>query len=166
MVWIHGGGFNGGTNFEYPGYFFAERDVVYVALNYRLGMLGKTKMIVFKTKTKLMLHSHTGNAFLADGTLRGNMGLWDNILALEFIRDNIAAFGGDPNQVTIFGQSSGGSNVGILESAPQAEGLRFHCLQFCWVLKVLCRRAVSRSHPSERRWDRTVVGHAGEVQRV
>ena len=53
------------------------------------------------------------------------MGLWDNILALEFIRDNIAAFGGDPNQVTIFGQSSGGSNVGILESAPQAEGLAF-----------------------------------------
>ena len=45
MVWIHGGGFNGGTNFEYPGYFFAERDVVYVALNYRLGMLGKTKII-------------------------------------------------------------------------------------------------------------------------
>ena len=41
MVWIHGGGFNGGTNFEYPGYFFAEQDVVLVALNYRLGMLGK-----------------------------------------------------------------------------------------------------------------------------
>ena len=40
MVWIHGGGFNGGTNFEYPGYFMAEKDVVYVALNYRLGMLG------------------------------------------------------------------------------------------------------------------------------
>ena len=52
MVWIHGGGFNGGTNFEYPGYFFAERDVVYVALNYRLGMLGKTKITVFKEKTE------------------------------------------------------------------------------------------------------------------
>lgn len=72
----------------------------------------------------------TGYAYLADGTIGGNMGLWDNILALQFIQDNIAAFGGDPNRVTLFGQSSGGSNIGVLESAPQAEGKQYcyNCL--------------------------------------
>ena len=63
-----------------------------------------------------------GWAYTADGVLNGNQGLWDNILALEWIRDNIEAFGGDPNRVILFGQSSGGSSTGILQHAPQAEG--------------------------------------------
>ena len=69
------------------------------------------------------LYNSQGWAYTGDGVLNGNQGLWDNILALEFIRDNIAAFGGDPNRVIVFGQSSGGSSTGILQSAPQAEGM-------------------------------------------
>ena len=57
------------------------------------------------------------------------MGLWDNIMALEFIQDNIVAFGGDPSRVTVFGQSSGGSNIGALQSAPQAAGTGLESLK-------------------------------------
>ena len=63
-----------------------------------------------------------GWAYTGDGILNGNQGLWDNIMALEWIRDNIAAFGGDPSRVILFGQSSGGSSIGALQLAPQAEG--------------------------------------------
>ncbi|KAH8326234.1 hypothetical protein KR067_004032 [Drosophila pandora] len=106
MVWLHGGGFSfgSGNSFLYgPDYLVAE-DIVLVTLNYRLGPLG----------------------FLTAGPdAPGNQGLKDQILALKWVRDNIAAFGGDPNQVTIFGESAGGSSVQLLLLSPLAKGL-FH----------------------------------------
>uniref|UniRef100_A0A1A9X418 Carboxylic ester hydrolase n=1 Tax=Glossina brevipalpis TaxID=37001 RepID=A0A1A9X418_9MUSC len=106
MVWLHGGGysFGSGNTFLYgPDYLVAE-NVVLVTLNYRLGPLG----------------------FLTAGpNAPGNQGLKDQLLALKWVRDNIAAFGGDPNQVTVFGESAGGSSVQILMLSPLSKGL-FH----------------------------------------
>lgn len=106
MVWLHGGGysFGSGNTFLYgPDYLVAE-NVVLVTLNYRLGPLG----------------------FLTAGpSAPGNQGLKDQLLALKWVRDNIAAFGGDPNQVTVFGESAGGSSVQLLMLSPLSKGL-FH----------------------------------------
>ncbi|XP_044251385.1 esterase B1 isoform X1 [Drosophila takahashii] len=104
MVWLHGGGFSfgSGNSFLYgPDYLVAE-DIVLVTLNYRLGPLG----------------------FLTAGPdAPGNQGLKDQVLALKWVRDNIAAFGGDPSQVTVFGESAGASSVQLLLLSPQANGL-------------------------------------------
>ncbi|XP_016950193.1 juvenile hormone esterase isoform X3 [Drosophila biarmipes] len=104
MVWLHGGGFSfgSGNSFLYgPDYLVAE-DIVLVTLNYRLGPLG----------------------FLTAGPdAPGNQGLKDQVLALKWVRDNIAAFGGDPSQVTVFGESAGASSVQLLLLSPQAKGL-------------------------------------------
>ncbi|MCX5383093.1 carboxylesterase/lipase family protein [Streptomyces sp. NBC_00083] len=103
MVWIHGGAFaNGsGSSTAYDGSAFARDGVVFVSINYRLG---------------------------ADGFLRlpdrpDNRGLLDQIAALEWVRDNIEAFGGDPGQVTVFGESAGAMSIGALLSMPRARGL-------------------------------------------
>ncbi|RDI50134.1 carboxylesterase/lipase family protein [Nocardia mexicana] len=101
MVWIHGGGFDTGSNGLYDGSAFARDGVVLVAINYRLGA--------------------EGFLFLDDGV--ANVGLLDQISALEWVRDNIAAFGGDPGNVTISGQSSGAMAVGSLLAMPRARGL-------------------------------------------
>jgi para-nitrobenzyl esterase len=101
MVWIHGGGFDGGGSVIYDGSRFARDGVVLVSVNYRLGAEG----------------------FLAldDGT--ANLGLLDQIAALEWVRDNIAAFGGDPGNVTVFGESSGAMCAATLLAMPSAGGL-------------------------------------------
>ncbi|MFG2719475.1 carboxylesterase/lipase family protein [Streptomyces sp. NPDC048416] len=103
MVWIHGGAFaNGsGSASSYDGSAFARDGVVYVSINYRLG---------------------------ADGFLKledrpDNRGLLDQIAALEWVRDNIEAFGGDPRQVTVFGESAGAMSIGALLAQPRARGL-------------------------------------------
>ncbi|MET7770656.1 carboxylesterase family protein [Nocardia sp. NPDC005366] len=101
LVWIHGGGFDTGSNGLYDGAAFARDGVVLVAINYRLGA--------------------EGFLFLDDGV--ANVGLLDQISALEWVRDNIAAFGGDPGNVTVFGQSSGAIAVGTLLTMPRADGL-------------------------------------------
>jgi para-nitrobenzyl esterase len=112
MVWIHGGAFmiGSGSMHLYDGSTFVARgDVVVVTLNYRLGELG----------------------FLELGSIdrgyegSGNVGLLDQVAALEWVRDNIAAFGGDPDRVTIFGESAGGMSVSTLLAMPAARGL-FH----------------------------------------
>jgi para-nitrobenzyl esterase len=112
MVWIHGGGFTIGSSSIpwYSGVSFAQReDVVVVSVNYRLGALG-------------FLHlPGLGEAFAASG----NVGLLDQVAALRWVRDNIAGFGGDPGNVTIFGESAGGMSVGCLLGMPEARGL-FH----------------------------------------
>jgi para-nitrobenzyl esterase len=111
MVWIHGGAFTGGTGQSpsYDGASFAERgDLVAVTINYRLGFLGF-----------LHLADVGGEAYAASG----NSGILDQIAALEWVHDNIAAFGGDPARVTIFGESAGGMAVGTLMGAPAAQGL-------------------------------------------
>jgi para-nitrobenzyl esterase len=113
MVWIHGGAFamGSGSQSQYHGTALVQRgNVVFVSLNYRLGVLGF-----------LNLKEATGGKIPATG----NEGLLDQIAGLEWVRDNIAAFGGDPSNVTVFGESAGGMSIGCLMSMPKARGL-FH----------------------------------------
>lgn len=113
MVWIHGGGFTSGTSASpwYDGAGFArDHDVVVVSLNYRLGPLGFT-----------YLGAMGGEAFAGSGTV----GIQDAIEALRWVTSNIDSFGGDPGNVTIFGESAGAMSVGTLLAVPTAQGL-FH----------------------------------------
>ena len=109
MVFIHGGAFRGGSGSTplYDGAAFARDGVVLVTLNYRLHALG------FLYLDELFEG--------ASGT--GNLGILDQIAALRWVRDNIAAFGGDPDNVTIFGESAGAMSVGTLLGTPAADGL-------------------------------------------
>lgn len=113
MVWIHGGAFNDGSSIEmvaYEGDSMAKHhDVVFVNLNHRLNILGFLDMSSYDKK-----YENSGNA-----------GIADLIMALTWVRDNIEAFGGDPENVTIFGQSGGGRKVTSLMQTPAAAGL-FH----------------------------------------
>ncbi len=111
MVWIHGGGLvNGsGTAALYDGSAFARRGVVVVTINYRLGRFG------FFAHPALTAENPKGPL--------GNYGLQDQIAALEWVQRNIAAFGGDPKAVTVFGESAGGVSVNHLMLAPPARGL-------------------------------------------
>jgi para-nitrobenzyl esterase len=114
MFWIHGGGFTNGNGIEQDGYngenFARLGDVVFCSINHRLGPLGFTD-----------LAGVGGERFAASG----NAGMLDIVAALEWVRDNIAHFGGDPGNVTIMGQSGGGAKVCILTAMPSAKGL-FH----------------------------------------
>jgi para-nitrobenzyl esterase len=115
MVWLHGGAFvtGAGTLAWYDGgRLAADGDVVVVSVNYRLGALG------------YLVHENVSE---------GNLGLYDQILALEWVRDNIAAFGGDPTNITVFGQSAGGLSTLALLSIPGS--------------RALIRRAVVQSAP-------------------
>lgn len=109
MVWIHGGGFITGSALSPNGTQFAKDGVVYVCIEYRCGAMG------FLSLPELTAESphHTS----------GNYGLMDQILGLKWVKDNIAAFGGDPNRVTIFGESAGGIAVSMLCASPMAKGL-------------------------------------------
>lgn len=112
MVWIHGGGFQTGSGSLpwYHGTRLAQRHgVVVVSINYRLGVLGFSYL------------GALGEAYAGSG----NAGILDQIAALEWVRDNIAGFGGDAENVTIFGESAGAMSVGALLGAPAASGL-FH----------------------------------------
>lgn len=113
MVWIHGGGFNTGAgSFDvYNGEHLAREGVVLVTINYRLNIFG------FLAHLALSAESELG--------VSGNYGMLDQIAALEWVRDNIRAFGGDPDNVTIFGESAGGVSVSTLMVMPKAAGL-FH----------------------------------------
>ena len=111
FVWIHGGGFRTGQSAIpwYNGHSFASRgDIVAVSLNYRLGALAFTHLAEI-----------CGSDFASSGTL----GTLDQIAALRWIQENIAAFGGDPERVTIAGESAGGMSTGTLLGCPQAAGL-------------------------------------------
>jgi para-nitrobenzyl esterase len=113
MVWIHGGGFTTGTAASpwYSGTNMAlQGDVVIVTANYRLGALGFTH-----------LADLGGEAWASSA----NCGILDQVAALTWVHDNIAAFGGDPDNVTIFGESAGGCSVVTLLATPSAKGL-FH----------------------------------------
>ena len=116
MVWFHGGGWTLGTanTAPYDGTRLARRgDVVIVSVNHRLGALGY-----------LALEGVPG-ATEADVAHAGCAGALDMVASLQWVRDNIAAFGGDPGNVTIFGESGGGAKVSVLMAMPAAEGL-FH----------------------------------------
>jgi para-nitrobenzyl esterase len=113
MVWIHGGGFAFGSSSQpiYEGEDLARKqDVVVVSVNHRLNLFG---------------YLHLGEAMGEGYQSSGTVGMQDLVLCLEWIRDNIAEFGGDPGNVTIMGQSGGGAKVSILLSMPSAKGL-FH----------------------------------------
>nr|XP_002731390.1 PREDICTED: carboxylesterase 5A-like [Saccoglossus kowalevskii] len=106
MVWIHGGGFDIGQGMLYESTFLAgAHGVIVVTINYRLGAFGWLS---------------TG-----DEHSPGNFGLHDQIMSLQWVQENIANFGGDPTQVTIFGESAGGISTGILAHSPKAANL-FH----------------------------------------
>lgn len=114
MVWIHGGGNTIGTANSYPGQHLAgSQKVVYVALSYRLGLLGWFGHDAVRATSE--------NAEDASG----NYGLLDLIAGLQWVKENISAFGGDPDNVTIFGESAGGRDVYALLASPLANGL-FH----------------------------------------
>jgi para-nitrobenzyl esterase len=114
MVWLHGGGFQAGSGQELPSYdgesLSRRGDVVVVSVNHRLGVLGYLNL------------AEIGGAKYASAANVGNL---DLVAALEWVRDNIANFGGDPGNVMIFGQSGGGGKVSSLLAMPSAKGL-FH----------------------------------------
>lgn len=113
MVWLHGGGFSAGSSIELPSYdgenLAKKGDVVLVSVNHRLNVLGFLDLSAYGDKYK--------------GS--GNAGLLDLIAALQWVKQNIGQFGGDPGNVTIFGQSGGGGKVTCLMNTPAAKGL-FH----------------------------------------
>ena len=113
IVWIHGGGFVMGSGSQpiFDGVRLAERGAVVVTFNYRLGRFG--------------FFAHPALSAEAGNTPTGNYGLMDQVAALKWVHDNIAALGGDPSRVTIMGQSAGGGSVLQLMNIPQAQGL-FH----------------------------------------
>ncbi len=113
LVWIYGGGFSYGSTSEpaYDGAALAKKGVVLVSIAYRVGQLG------FLAHPELSAENPENTS--------GNYGLLDMIAGLQWVKDNIAAFGGDPNKVTIFGESAGGIAVSMLSASPLAKGL-FH----------------------------------------
>ena len=112
-LWIHGGGYREGwgTEPEFDGQEWGNKDVVLVSINYRLGVYG------FLCHPELSAENPKG--------VSGNYGILDQIESLKWIKKNIAQFGGDPDNVTIFGQSAGGGSVRTLCESPLAQGL-FH----------------------------------------
>ena len=109
MLWLHGGGFDSGTSAWNPGMQLAKKDVVVVSVNHRLNILGFLDLSACSEKYKYS----------------GNVGMLDVVQALQWVQKNIRQFGGDPTNVTIFGESGGGGKVGTLLCMPQAKGL-FH----------------------------------------
>jgi len=109
MVWIYGGGLVSGGASLYPGDSLARQGIVVVSFNYRLGRLG--------------FFAHPALAHEQPDAPRGNYGYMDQIAALQWVKRNIAMFGGDPDKVTIAGESAGGGSVLILLTSPMASGL-------------------------------------------
>lgn len=111
MFWIYGGGFQFGSSADpgYNGTALAQEGVVVVSFNYRLGALGYLAL----------------DELDEEGTNSGNFGLQDQLYALQWVKENIIAFGGDPDNVTIWGESAGAHSVGLLMASPLSEGL-FH----------------------------------------
>ena len=113
MIWVHGGGFKVGSSSMdlYNGSALAKKGVVVVSFNYRLGIFG--------------YFSHPELTAGPEERLSANYGTLDQLEALYWVKKNIAAFGGDPNNITIFGESAGGTSVSHLMATPKAKGL-FH----------------------------------------
>lgn len=141
MVFLHGGGYSVGSAGEYPhqGERLVRRHgVVYVGVNYRLGALG---WLDFRAYSR------------PDRPIEANLGLRDQVAALEWVRRNIRAFGGDPGRVTLFGESAGGNSVTTLMTVPSAEGL--------------FSRAIAQSSPANAVYAADVAQRsAGEYVRI
>lgn len=104
MFWIHGGAYIRSSSSIYPPDYLITENIVLVSLNYRLNVFG-------------FLSTQDSNAY-------GNVGLKDQLLALEWVKTNIARFGGNPLRVTIFGESSAANSVSLLQMSPKAKGER------------------------------------------
>jgi para-nitrobenzyl esterase len=128
LVWIHGGAFTNGTGAApwYDGTSFARDGCVLVTVNYRLGAFG-------------FLHLHD-----AEGPT-GNLGLLDQLAALRWVQENISAFGGDPGNVTVFGESAGGASVLAVLSSPLSEGL----VRRAWAMSPSITQLRSRERAAE-----------------
>jgi len=115
-VWIHGGAFQGGYGSEitFDGEAYCKHGVILVTINYRLGIWG------FLTLPEMQQESEDGCC--------GNIGLLDQIAALKWVKKNIEAFGGDPENVTLFGQSAGSMSVSVLSCAEETQGLFQHAI--------------------------------------
>ncbi|XP_013114562.2 esterase B1 [Stomoxys calcitrans] len=143
MVWIYGGGFQVGESSRdiYCPDYFLQRDVVFVTFNYRLGILG----------------------FLClddpDLNIPGNAGLKDQVLALKWVKQNIYAFNGDPNNITIFGESAGGASTQFMLMTPQTRGL-FH-KAIIQSGSILCPWAFTDKHDLGYKFARH-IGYKGE----
>src|SRR5208283_4186871 len=111
LLWIYGGGFGAGATSErnYSGENLARKGVVLVSIAYRVGALG--------------FLAHPALSAETTNHVSGNYGLLDMVAGLQWVRRNIAAFGGDPDKVTIFGESAGGIAVSMLCASPLAKGL-------------------------------------------
>lgn len=153
MVWIHGGAFVSGSGSErfYDGATLAREGVVLVTINYRLGPLG------FLAHPALSAEQ---------GGSSGDYGLQDQIMALRWVRDNIGSFGGDPGNVTVFGESAGGMSVAALLASPEAKGLFHKAIIESGAAPRLLRRLDSRvaglrsAQELGVAYARTVLGHA------
>lgn len=150
LFWLHGGGFTEGSGINHYAYDGEEMskfgDVVVVSINHRLNVLGYLDLSAYGEKYR---HS-------------GNLGQADIVAALEWVRDNIAKFGGDPNNVTIFGQSGGGGKVTTLMQMPAADGLYHRAIIMSGVLgskRTQNKPAGQESH--SRELARLVLKNAG-----
>lgn len=141
MVFLHGGAYSVGSSGEYPrqGERLVRRHgVVYVSCNYRLGALGWLDLRRYAS---------------AEHPIESNLGLRDQVAALEWVRHNIRAFGGDPDRVTLFGESAGANSVTTLLTVPAAEGL--------------FARAIAQSSPANAVYSAEIAqGWAGEYVRI
>jgi len=149
MFWIHGGAFTTGSGGMtlYDGAKLAEQNVVVVSINYRLNILG--------------FFSHPG--LFDDDPMypgAGNYGLLDQIAALEWVQENVGVFGGNPEQVTIFGESAGGVSVCALLSSPLTTGLFARAIMmsgFCMAQMEHFRRDLDGRPPAARRGERLAI---------
>ncbi|MFZ2174367.1 MAG: carboxylesterase/lipase family protein [Rhodococcus sp. (in: high G+C Gram-positive bacteria)] len=143
MVFIHGGAYSGGSSSPslYGGHSLVRRgDVVYVSINYRLGALGYLDFTQFSTPEQ---------------PFDSNLGLRDQVAALEWVRRNIAAFGGDPDNVTVFGESAGANAVTTLMATPAAKGV------FARAIAESPPAASAYSQERAARWSREFLDIAG-----
>ncbi|MBU1345380.1 MAG: carboxylesterase family protein [Alphaproteobacteria bacterium] len=137
IVWVHGGALVSGSSKErlYDGTAWAEKGVVVVSINYRLGVLG--------------YFAHPGLSAEAPTHASGNYGVMDQIAALQWVRDNIESFGGDPDNVTVAGESAGGLSILYLLTAPSARGLFDKAIaQSAYLISMPALRGTSQGAPS------------------
>jgi len=157
MVWIHGGGWSSGASSRavYDGVGFADKGIVLVSVNYRMNAFG------FMAHPALSAESERG--------VSGNYGILDHIAALEWVRDNVRGFGGDPNNVTIFGESAGGASIYALLATPLAKGLFHRAIsESTWITSTNVTHLIRNngfSDSAEVRGERAVAEKLAELGR-
>lgn len=149
LFWLHGGGYSSGSGIEHYAYDGEEMskfgDVVVVAVNHRLNVLGYLDLSAYGEQYKYS----------------GNLGQADIVAALQWVRDNIANFGGDPENVTIFGQSGGGGKVTTLMQMPVADGLYHRAVVMSGVMGGRRAKPIDEAEKPSRRLAALVLKHAG-----